>query len=48
MQETSICICKHMYCNKHAAMKALRQLDRRIQRRIAKIKEQPRHKYDEE
>lgn len=47
MQESTICICKHCYTNKRAALKALKALDRRIQRRIAKAKEQPRYEYYE-
>jgi hypothetical protein len=47
MQESTICIGKHCYTNKRAALKALKALDRRIQRRIAKAKEQPRYEYYE-
>ena len=38
MQDLSICICKRVYKNKHAAMKALKQLDRRINKRIEREK----------
>ena len=47
MQESTICIGKHYYTNKREALKALRKLDRRIQRRIEKAKEQPRYEYYE-
>ena len=38
MQETMIVIGKRAYKSKHAAMKALKALDRRIQRKIEKQK----------
>ena len=38
MQEATIVIGKRVYKNKHAAMKALKDLDRRIQRKIEKQK----------
>ena len=38
MQETLIVVGKRAYKNKHAAMKALKEFDRRIQRKINKQK----------
>ena len=38
MQEATIVIGKRVYKNKHAAMKALKEFDRRIQRKIEKQK----------
>ena len=49
MQETMIVIGKRCYKSKHAAMKALRELDRRVQRRIEKQKAKQliEYEYDE-
>ena len=46
MQEATIVIGKRVYKNKHAAMKALKDLDRRIQRKIEKQKAKQLIEYD--
>ena len=38
MQETLIVVGKRAYKSKHAAMKALKEFDRRVQQRIEKLK----------
>lgn len=47
MQESTICVGKHYYTSKREALKALRQLDKRVKRRIAKAKAQPREEHFE-
>ena len=46
MQETLIVVGKRAYKSKHAAMKALKDLDRRIQRKIEKQKAKQLIEYD--
>ena len=46
MQETMIVIGKRAYKSKHAAMKALKELDRRVQRKIEKQKAKQLIEYD--
>ena len=46
MQETLIVVGKRVYKSKHAAMKALKDLDRRIQRKIEKQKAKQLVEYD--
>ena len=47
MQEATIVIGKRVYKNKHAAMKALKEFDRRIQRRIEKQKAKQLIEYED-
>lgn len=46
MQETMIVIGKRVYKSKHAAMKALKELDRRVQRKIEKQKAKQLTEYE--
>ena len=46
MQETTIVIGKRAYKSKHAALKALKELDRRVQRKIEKQKAKQLVEYD--
>ena len=46
MQETLIVVGKRAYKSKHAAMKALKEFDRRVQRRIEKQKAKQLIEYD--
>ena len=46
MQEATIVIGKRVYKNKHAAMKALKEFDRRVQRRIEKQKSKQLTEYE--
>lgn len=48
MQETLIVVGKRAYKSKHAAMKALKELDRRVQRRIEKQKAKQLVEYEED
>lgn len=48
MQETLIVVGKRAYKSKHAAMKALKELDRRVQRRIEKHKAKQLVEYEED
>lgn len=48
MLENTIVIGKRVYKSKHAAMKALRELDRRVQRRIEKQKAKQLIEYKED
>lgn len=48
MQETLIVVGKRAYKSKHAAMKALKEFDRRVQRRIEKQKAKQLVEYDHE
>ena len=49
MQETLIIVGKRAYKTKHAALKALKELDRRVQRKIEKQKAKQliEYEYDE-
>ena len=49
MQETLIIVGKRAYKSKHAALKALKELDRRVQRKIEKQKAKQliEYEYDE-
>ena len=48
MQETVIVVGKRAYKSKHAAMKALKEMDRRIQRKIEKQKAKQLVEYEED
>lgn len=48
MQETLIVVGKRAYKSKHAAMKALKEFDRRVQRRIEKQKAKQLVEYEED
>lgn len=46
MQETLFLVGKRAYKSKHAAMKALKEFDRRVQRRIEKLKSKQLTEYE--
>lgn len=47
MQETTIVIGKRAYTNKRAAIKALKQFERRVAKHISKAKERPYYVYED-
>ena len=48
MFEQTICIGKRCYNSEHQALKALKKLDRRINKKVAKVKRKEIVRYDNE
>jgi hypothetical protein len=48
MKEATFCICKRCYCSEREAMRALKKLDRRINKKIQRAKSKELVKYEDD